>query len=82
MGYYSRNNVWYDDCCKGKYAFDEESTGDAGRNLCDVCDQPLPSKDIPIGAPRNTKPVKDAAVKVKKKKAPDKTEKESTKKES
>jgi len=64
MGYYARHNVWYSDCCKGKYKFDEESTGDAGRDLCDVCDMPLPSKDIPIGEPRKSKPVQEEQVEV------------------
>ncbi len=49
MGYYSRRNVWFNGCCQGKYKFDEESTGDIGRDLCDVCDMPLPSKDVKIG---------------------------------
>lgn len=87
MGYYARHNDWYSDCCKGKYKFDEKSTGDAGRDLCDVCDMPLPDKNIPIGAPIDAKSKKAAVAKaataekkaaVAEKKKEDKENKEAT----
>jgi len=38
-----RYNNYDEDCCIGKFANDE-------RDLCDVCDSPLPIEDVPIGS--------------------------------
>lgn len=38
-----RFNSYVNECCEGKFAGEVV-------NLCDVCDSPLPRKDIPLGA--------------------------------
>lgn len=53
-----RFNSYVNECCEGKFA---------GKvvNLCEVCDSPLPNKDIPLGA--DLSKLKDAPAKNKKK---------------